>query len=1067
MKTSRRYCSLLFVDIAGFSSIAENSDPENVKKILQKVFLKSNSIIKSYGGHLYQLAGDAIIFSFGFPSSIENQDERALLGAIEISKLSKEISSQTGVTIEFHIGLHSGLVLTGAIEIEGTSFLSIVGDPVNVASRLQQICPKNQIYVSDVVVKNTSHQFNFRFKAEVNFKGKKKSVAVYRFVSAKKRRLSRRGIRWAEIPLVGRNREMKEALNFFKERKILPSVLFISGEPGVGKTRFVDEFLKNNFSESLQIKTKTLSYGSDSFYSVRQFIQNLFPEILQKEKISDLENYLKTRGVFYFKLAAQVLSEFLFETHKKSNETQKTRFLLKIITDLTQYKINSSSAEGLFLVFEDLHWASKPLFEMIFALLSELPYQRVSFLMIARYSKHLNLLNEFLEKFKKISIVRQIELMPLEKEQSDKMISFILKIANIPDVLKTKIIDYSQGNPFFLEEISKMLVEKGVVWREKNSWRGKVPKNFEIPQSIGEIILSRFDLLEEKTKRLLELASAAGCCFSKDMVFKISFLNEFKAFEEALERNFVTKTKPGEYSFTHILIRDSVYSNLSNEEKIMLHREIFNYLKKLYPNEISKAHLLAHHAEASENWEQAFKYNYISSIHDMKRYSFHHSIEYLDKCAKILQKKLYRPESKPLFDYFMSNARIHGIIGNYRKSQKYFQDARKISMDTSQKIDYRLELSNQLFRVSQYRQAKEHLENALSLTLKNRSLPDRRKKLFNTYMNLADVHYFLGDIKDAKLMLKKAKRFITDNKSYEYLNYIGKLADILNDNGQSLKALKIRLEIEKVTKKRKWLTFLSTNYNNLGVIYDNVKQPQKALTSYQKANEIDHKTGYLLGEAITSYNISTYYSEFGKNEDALKWLDKYHGLNVKIENRLGEGYYNLGLAEVSYNKNEVSNSVEYLIISHKVFKELNIKNMRYYLLQLLLLRSSEILDRKTLKNYLPEYKKTFGKLEKDDEKENISEYLAVLCYVYFSIGQQKKFIYLRKLLVKNQKAKLPEDFYFLNVYLTLFKGLDKNYEKLKKHAKKLLESYESNFKSREDKQAFRRRKIVAQILRHI
>lgn len=1073
MKTSRRYSALLFVDIAGFSSIAEKSDPEDVKKILQTVFRKSCSLVKNFGGHLYQIVGDQIVFSFGFPASLENQDEMAVSASLAILNSTKEISSEAGVPIVFHIGLHSGPLLCGTIEIDGSRSLSIVGDAINVASRLQQICPRNQILVSENIVKAVSYQFNFRFKAEIKFKGKKRPVKVYRVISVKARRMSRRGVKWAQVPFVGRESEILKAYKFLKKNRNEHSILLVDGDPGVGKTRFTEELLRDHFSKSEIYKTRTLPYGADSFYSVRLFIENLLPGLSfhadRKKGFKDLESYLKSEGIYYHKLAADTFLDFFSGKAKIEAERPKTRFLLKILADLTKNKINAVAEKRTILVFEDLHWARKPLLDMIDTFLRELTPDKVFFILITRSYKTEEMLKGYIDKFQRTANLHKLELLPLKREQSDYMISFILNIENIPPLLKSRIIEYSQGNPLFLEEITKMLVEKGIVWKEQNIWKGKMTKDFDVPRSIGEIILSRFDMLSEETKRFLEAASASGYSFSTKLVNAISGDLGAKEFKEAEKRNFITKTGEGECIFNHILIRDSIYSSLTNEEKITLHEKIFNFLKKNISSDVSTTHLLAHHAEASELWSEAFRYYLFAAQYDEKRFSFHQSNEYLDKCSQIIEKNHFRPDSRLLYEYLTSSGRIYGLGGNYQKSLSFFNRAGPLAETPEKKIDHILEMSDQLMRISRYAEAGKHLDRALLLARKIQKSSVRRKKLFHIYMNKADVHYFLGDIKSSSANLNETRKYITDKNSSEYLAFRGKSADILNDIGEPLKALKIRLEIEKKASKMKLLTLLSTNYNNLGVIYDNLGNPQRALLSYEKANDIDRKAGYVLGEAISSYNISTYYSEFGKNHEAGKWLEVYHRLNLKIENRLGEGYYNLGLAEIRYNKNEVLSSIASLTAALKIFRELNVKNMQFYVLQLILLRSAEIKNRKLVQFHEKEFERVYRRIEKDDSKETGLFYRIIKCYIFNLLDEPIKFKLYKKRLEKELEFKenLPEEFTFLNILVTIFNSPCSIRKKIMSKSKIFLANYEKNFESVDDKNTFRKRRIISELYSQI
>ena len=158
---SRRDGTFMFVDISNFTPFAEKSDPEEIKIMLEIIFHAVYQVINRYGGTFHQLIGDSVFVLFGIPKAIEKQGERALNAAIEIRELSPIISDQLGFKLQFHIGIHSGEVFCGDISVINYHAFSTIGDPINVTSRIESICPTGEIYLSDKVYKSTKHVFHF------------------------------------------------------------------------------------------------------------------------------------------------------------------------------------------------------------------------------------------------------------------------------------------------------------------------------------------------------------------------------------------------------------------------------------------------------------------------------------------------------------------------------------------------------------------------------------------------------------------------------------------------------------------------------------------------------------------------------------------------------------------------------------------------------------------------------------------------------------------------------------------------------------------------------------------
>ncbi len=1056
------------MDIAGFSSIAENNDPEKVKKILELVFCRADKIAKKFGGFLYQTVGDQIVFAFGAPLSLENQDERAVLSALEIRKSSAILTESAGIPISFHIGIHSGDLLCGEIDVNGKSSLSIVGDAINVASRLQQICPKNQIYISHKVRKDVSHLFNTRFVQSVRFKGKKNVVDVHKLLSQKIRRQSRRGIKWASVPFVGREKEFLSVINFLNKNDNSNKMLLVTGEPGVGKTRFVEELKRKVWKGSETIKARSIPYGADSFSGVKSFIESLLPEFsikdLTRKDLIKFRNFLKKSSISYHNLAADTFIDFFTGKFSIDSEKPKIRFLLKILAELSKLSVEHSGKKRKIFIFEDLHWAKKPLLDLIEVLARELPPKKALIVMISRSSDSGDILSEYMGKFSKFSRLHQIALFPLQKSESQELISFILNVENIPAELRTQILDHCQGNPLYLEEITKMLIDRKILWKDKNMWTGKAIENFTVPQTVGEIIMSRFDILRDKTKAFLEAASVAGYTFQKEMILSVKGISGNLTINESTEKNFISQTSNGEYSFCHIMIRDTIYSSITNEEKIRLHGEMFKYLENSRSKDMSFAQLMAHHAQMSKNYEKAFKYFLLSSQYDEKRYSFHHAIDCLEKCEEIIGQGLFSPSKKLMFDYLMIAGRIYGFCGNHKKSLFFLGRINSLSLNSSEKALFYLEISAHFLRTSRYRESLTFIEKGLSLAKKNNKI--EKGLVFKLLMNKADALYFLGDINHSHTILDRAKKLLLNKNNSVSLSYRGKLADILNEKGQPEKALKIRLEIEKKAAKLNLLSLLSTNYNNLGVIYDSMGKPHKALSAYGKANDIDRKTGYSLGEAITSYNIATHFAEFGNNEEAVQWLECYHRLNLKIDNLLGEGYYNLGLSEVEYNKDKISRSIGYLEKAQKVFRELKSKTMEFYILELILLHCAENQRIEAFEPYLSDFHRLYSKLKNETSEDLQISYRTATAVVFLKTDQKRQFDSARNILkpyISSSKS-LPEEGHELNALLSVFGDSPAVFVKIKTKCLSWIGNYCRSFKTEHELARFKRRRVVRKIL---
>ena len=279
MKGERKNVTVMFTDISGFTQMSEKLDPEEVINIINSCFKKLTEIIYRYEGTVDKYMGDCIIALFGAPVAHEDDPERAVKTAMEIIEALDELNKSLPFPIQMHVGLNTGLVVAGSIGSDLRKQYTVIGDTVNTASRIQSAAQPGQILVGESVYRQTKDVFDFAEVGEITVKGKKKPIRVYiplgirpqqtRFGKAKAKGLT---------PYIGRENELTSLKSLFtKSVKGEGQAVGIFGEAGVGKSRFLYEFIQHLDSDVLYLEGHCMPHGRISPYQpfievIRQYL---------------------------------------------------------------------------------------------------------------------------------------------------------------------------------------------------------------------------------------------------------------------------------------------------------------------------------------------------------------------------------------------------------------------------------------------------------------------------------------------------------------------------------------------------------------------------------------------------------------------------------------------------------------------------------------------------------------------------------------------------------------------------------------------------------------------------
>ena len=526
----------LFADVVGSTTLAEQMDPEDWTAMINEAFDLMSQAVFRYEGTIAQLQGDAMLAFFGAPIAHEDDPERAIFAALEMLESTAEFARQLKTThgIDFRIraGINSGPVMVGNIGSDLRYEYTALGDAVNVAARMQTAAEPSTIVITEMTRRLTGDTFDLADLGEIQVKGKSEPIQAYRVVGRKAAPARRRGLESVGLdsPMVGRDEPLRRLTALLGPvREGHGRAAFIIGEPGIGKSRLLAE-LKRAATAPVEggeparwVEGRCVSYGRNLPYHL---LIDLIRSILG---ISFAAEGPAARAALDDRLyallgsdAAEVADTAPYLAHVldlplRPDEEQIARITPEVLQSryvaATHRLLRTLAAERpLVLVCEDLHWADAASINVaaqLMPLATQLPILFVAAMRAEMDSAGWSLFEQARDLFEKD--LTEIRLEPLTDGDSRALISNLLEVESLPERTRDLIMARAEGNPFFVEEVVRMLIERGVIVADGDRWVATdLAAGVEIPESLHGLLLARIDQLPDAAKRSLRIAAVIG-----------------------------------------------------------------------------------------------------------------------------------------------------------------------------------------------------------------------------------------------------------------------------------------------------------------------------------------------------------------------------------------------------------------------------------------------------------------------------------------------------------------------------------------------------------------------------
>ena len=617
----RKLVTLLFADVTGSTQLAEALDAEVVRELMGAYFALAREEIEARGGTVEKFIGDAVMAVFGVPIAHEDDPARALRAALAIRKrlveLNRQLQAQERPELEVRIGINSGDVVSTTAPRRGE--VMVTGDAVNVAARVQQMAEPGQILVGQRTVA-AAPAFRYRRLGAQGVRGKSVDVDVSELIGEGIGSVEP-GTALLRAPLVGRDQELALLTSLFDRVAAdgRPHLVTLYGQPGVGKSRLSAEFLATlarRPSPPRVVRGRCLSYGSGvTFWPLAEILKSE-AKILDSDVPEQAVRKLDAMGdrLISPQLAADpsrttALLGFTVGIAVPGHDfSRMDPEQLRIgVVEAWRTFFSALAVDGpLIAVIEDIHWADTALLDVLDDLGARVQGS-VLFLCPAR--------PDLTDRRPGWGGGRRsfsgVFLDPLEPDDTSRLVSLLLEVEDLPPDLHARVVDRTGGNPFFVEEILRHLIDQGRITRAGDGWRAEPGLTaVEIPDTVQAVLAARIDLLGGDEKRALQAAAVVGRVFWPEPVGRSldagparvdELLRGLESRDLVLGRLGSSMAGQPEFIFKHALVRDVAYESIPKRDRAMAHVEVARWIEETAgERRLEVVELLAHHYTAAQ-----------------------------------------------------------------------------------------------------------------------------------------------------------------------------------------------------------------------------------------------------------------------------------------------------------------------------------------------------------------------------------------------------------------------------------------------------------------------------------
>ncbi|MBA3532634.1 MAG: tetratricopeptide repeat protein [Ardenticatenales bacterium] len=783
----RKQVTVLFADLVSFTSMSERMDPEEMRNIVDRYFQHVTEPIVRLGGHVEKYIGDAIMAVFGVPTATENEPEHAISAALAMQQalnaFNDELEQERGIRLGMRVGINTGLVVLGYLGGRTERDITVVGDAVNVASRLQEAAPVGGVLISHETYRHVRGIFTVHSRGALQVKGKADPIQVYVVTATKPRafRLPTRGVEGIETRMVGREvelQQLQQTLHTAIEGRTAHLVTVI-GEAGVGKSRLLYEF--TNWLELLPVQVRFFKgrASQEMMQLPYALLRNLFAfrfEIQDSDSGAVAREKL-VQGIVSFggeEEAAHFIGhligfDFSVSPHLQGLLGAPQQLYQRAVEHIIALFRRVAQARTAVIFLEDIHWAdetSLSLFTQLLHACADLPLLLVSLTRRSLFERR-PAWGVAEETASSMPRVTRMELQLLSQKQSQQLVGEILqRVDDVPADLEQLIIKTAEGNPFYVEELIKMLIEDEVIVKGEERWRVDLGhlSQIHVPPTLVGVLQARLDRLPLAERTTLQRASVVGRTFWDQIVQQLTsesseatnnvddLLGSLRGRELIYGREASAFMGTQEYIFKHALLRDVTYESVLKRLRRGYHARVARWLVERSGERINEyVGLIADHYERAGSSELAAAYLCQAGEQALQISALREARTFFER-ALLLVCNEPRPTSRLAHWQRLLTRHLghtHFLMGNSGLARQRLEESLVLARRSEDQRSYVTTLSllsRVTIELGDYAQAESYIEECLSLA---RELDDR-SGLVDILRNLGNLCFSRGAYEQAQ-----------------------------------------------------------------------------------------------------------------------------------------------------------------------------------------------------------------------------------------------------------------------------------------------------------------------------
>jgi class 3 adenylate cyclase len=606
----KQEASILFIELSGFSTDTESNPADGLQLLLDQIYQLLDTTVRLHHGSINRFTGDTLIAVFAGNKTTRGTAVVAIQSAQEISEQLVSMSQEAGLEppIRIKTGVATGTILVSEIGHNDNKQTTLLGDAVINAGRISQFAETGQLLTDERSAENAKTFFEFQKLEPLPIRGGAEVLPIFEVTARKRKKLELKttGERKIASEMVGRSREMEQMEGLFKQLLAGKGcIVNVVGKAGIGKSRLITEMKVQPVMEKvLMLEGRALSTGQNlSYHPVIHLIKSWAgiteddPPAHASEKLfQGIQRNQPEQADEIYAFLATMMGLPLEGRHKERVQGIEGDALEKLILkNLRDLIIAATRDTPRIYLIEDMHWSdasSIKLFESLYKLSQNHPVMFVNVLRPGYSETGDHILKYLVDNFPGDHIT--VHVSPLDASDSGQLIQNLTQDIQLPESVKATIIRKTEGNPFFIEEVIRSFIDEGIIEVENNIFRVTDQINeVNIPETINEVILSRIDKLDEKTKELLKTASVIGRNFyfkvleeAADTIGeldeRLQYLKEVQLIGESKKKDDI------EFLFKHALAQQATYESIVLDTKKELHLKIARSIEKVFVEKINE-----------------------------------------------------------------------------------------------------------------------------------------------------------------------------------------------------------------------------------------------------------------------------------------------------------------------------------------------------------------------------------------------------------------------------------------------------------------------------------------------